>query len=303
MNYSKNIFTGVWPALFTPVDKHGQLNERELEKLIDLMVLQRVDGLYILGSTGQGFLFEESHRKKIAEAAMQMAHKRLPVIIQVGAMNTDESVRLAMHAAACGADGVSSVGPIYYSSTVTMAFEHYRKIAEATELPFFPYQIGNSASTRETISKLMEVKNIRGMKLTTPNLVEIGNIYNMVPEWHLFSGSDELLCHAALCGTRGAIGTTYNFFGDTCRYVRQEFLNGNVQMATEFMLKFQQFIDRVLPYVWTFFRRALVIRHAIDIGNPRPPLLSTPLPWSDSEIIDMIEDLEAFAKVNRPVTE
>jgi len=298
---SNNVFQGVWPALFTPVDKYGELNEHELGKLIELMVQQRVDGLYLLGSTGQGFLFDERHRKKIAEAAIRITDGRLPVIIQVGALNTDESVRLAVHAAACGADGISSVGPIYYSSSVMMAFEHYRKIAMATELPFFPYQIGNSVSTRETIQALMEVKNIRGMKLTTPNLVEISNIYSMVPDWHLFSGTDELLGHAALCGTRGAIGTTYNLLGDTCKHVRQEFLNGNVQMATEFMLTFQQFIGRILPYVWSFFGRAMSIRHNIDIGNPRPPLLATPLPWSDQEIISMIEDVEAVAKVNRPL--
>lgn len=301
MSESTNIFQGVWPALFTPLDKSGALNEKELEKLINLMVLQQVDGLYLLGSTGQGFLFSERERKKIAQVTMEINDGRLPVIVHVGALSTDEAVRLSVHAADCGVDGISSVGPIYYNSTTAMAIEHYRKIATATALPFFPYQIGNNKPTKESVTALMEIPNIKGMKVTTNNLVEIGAIHNMVPEWYLFSGSDELLCHAALCGTTGAIGSCYNLLGSACRYVRQEFQNGNVQLGTNFMLAFQQFISDIIPYVWTFFRRALLIRYNVDIGDPRGPLLMTELPWSDNEIDAMVEELEAYAQQNRTI--
>ena len=288
------MFRGLWPALFTPVKPDGSLEVRELEKLIDLCVAQQVDGLYLLGSTGQGFLFSEQERIAITQIALEIVDNRLPVMVQVGALNTEESIRLAKHAFRAGADGISAVGPIYYGASVEMAFQHYRRIAEATDLPFFPYQIG-SAANRELILKLLEVPQIGGMKLTTTQLLEISSIHNLVGnDWNLFSGADELMCQAALCGTVGAIGTTYNLIGSTCKHIRQSFLAGEVEQAQEFMLCFQAFIEKIMPVIWTFLRRAMQLRHGIDIGNPKPPLLAPALPWSDETVLDMVDELERF---------
>ncbi len=296
MNHSvkSNPYHGVWPALFTPVDKEGKLNSRELEKLIEMLVGQQVDGLYLLGSTGQGFLFTEQERMRIAEETIAITNKRLPVMVQVGALNTEESVRLAKHAYKAGADAISSVGPIYYHSTVEMAVQHYYKIASASGLPFFPYQIGAKASD-ELIYRIAEVPNIAGMKLTTVNLLEISSIYEKGrKDWSLFSGADELMCHAALCGTAGAIGTTYNLAGMTCKNIRQGFLNGEVEAANGFMLSLQRIIEKVMPYILSFFRRAIILRHNIDIGEPKPPLLAPPLPISDDEVMELVNELESY---------
>lgn len=287
---------GLWPAMFTPVDKNGKLQVTELEKLVELLIAQEVDGLYLLGSTGQGFLFNEAERMQIAELSLQIVNKRLPVMVQVGALNTEESVRLARHASQAGADAISSVGPIYYGATDNMAFEHYRRIAAATDLPFFPYQIGTAVSF-PLIDRLMQVDNIAGMKLTTQNLLEISKIHQVAgSRFQLFSGADELMCHAALCGTAGAIGTTYNLLGEACKGIREEFLNGQVQQGQAFMLGLQDMINEVIPNIWAFFRRAMVLKHKIDIGDPKPPLLAAPLKWSDEEILGMVNRLESLAR-------
>ncbi len=293
-----NYFQGVWPALFTPCSKDGTVNEKELEKLIELLIRQEVDGLYLLGSTGQGFLYSEEERKSITRICLQIVGQRIPVMVQVGALNTDESIRLAKHAAGEGASAISSVGPIYYGASLSMAFEHYKRIAGATGLPFFPYQIGKSA-TNALIDKLSQIENIGGMKLTTQNLTEISNVHNLVgDDWKLFSGADELLCHAALCGTSGAIGTSYNLIGDACKTIRQEFLNGKVLLAAEFMLALQALIEEVLPSIWWFFRRAMLLKHNIDIGDPRPPLLAGANLMTDDEIIARVSHLEKLAHLS-----
>lgn len=295
MYKSENIFSGVWPAMFTPVDDAGDLNTPELEKLIELMVAQQVDGLYLLGSTGQGFLFNEQQRMQVTDSTIEIADKRLPVIVQVGAMNTEESIRLAKHAYKAGADAVSSVGPIYYPSSTDMAFEHFRRIAEATDLPFFCYQIGQAAKD-ELIERLRNIPNIAGMKLTTLNLLEISSVHHKCFDWKLFSGADELLCQAALCGTSGAIGTSYNLLGNTCKAVRRRFLQGEVKMAGEFMLALQGLIEKIMPCIWTFFRKAMLLKHRIDIGKPKPPLLAPAMPWTDEEILEMVNELEYIAR-------
>jgi N-acetylneuraminate lyase len=286
---------GLWPALLTPVTGEGKVNEKELEKIIELIVAQQLDGIYLLGSTGQGFLYAEEERKHIAKLSLEITNKRLPVIVHVGALSTDESVRLAQHAAAHGADGISSVGPIYYATSPAMGLQHYKRIANATILPFFPYQIGNAPMTDDMIRQLLEIPNVKGLKLTTGNLLEISAInIKSKGAWKLFSGADELMCQAAVCGTVGAIGSTYNLFGPVCQYVRREFLNGNVKLGMDFMLEFQELILEILPCIWTFFQRGMQLRYGIDIGTAKAPLLSPELSWSDDELMKRIQSIENF---------
>src|SRR5690606_2867274 len=105
-------FKGVWPALFTPVKTDGTLNSTELEILVELMIEQEMDGIYLLGSTGQGFLFSESERNEIAARTLDFVRGRVRVIVEVGAMNSLDRIRMAKPAADQGADAISSVGPI-----------------------------------------------------------------------------------------------------------------------------------------------------------------------------------------------
>lgn len=255
-----------------------------------------MDGLYLLGSTGQGFLLSEGDRKKVTEVSSAVNNGRIPIIVQVGSMTTNESVRLAKHAESCNAEGISSVAPVYYSSSdgsSAMALKHYEEIAKSTDLPFFPYQLGSTGFSDGLVgfvNKLLQLPNMAGMKLTTNNLLEISTIsYSSRGNLTLFSGADELMCHAALCGTSGAIGSFYNLFGPECQFVRNSFLKGNVELATDFMLVFQEMIAEVLPNIWTFFRQAIQLRYAVDIGPAIPPVGNTNSPWKEEKVQALVE--------------
>jgi N-acetylneuraminate lyase len=295
----KNKFHGLWPAMLTPVKADGQPNFEELGRLTELLIAQNLDGLYILGSTGQGVLFTEEQRKKVTEAVSEAVNRRIPVIVQVGALTTDESVRLAKHAQTCKVDGISSVGPIYFPGPAAMAMEHYRRIAVSTDLPFFPYQLGDNSIPGDTLSfinNLFEIPNVTGMKLTTNKLLDISLIHNHAGDrLKLFSGSDELLCHASLCGTVGAIGTFYNLWGVHCKQILTAFTNGEYELAKEFMLEFQKIIQIVISDVWTFLRKAMLIKYNIDIGPTIAPLGNTHKEWDEQRVIEIMEGLEVIA--------
>lgn len=294
------IFQGIWPAMFTPVDENGKPALGELEKLVHVLEKEQVDGLYILGSTGQGILFNEQQRKEIAEIVMSTVSGEIPVMIQVGSLTTMESVRLAEHAAGIGAQAVSSVGPIYFQGSADMVLEHYREIARATDLPFFPYQLGNNSikgSLVDFISQLMDIPQVKGMKLTTSDLLTISNIHNFAGDrLRLFSGADELLCHSSLCGTVGAIGTTYNFWYKECAYVRNAFIRGDFELAKNFMLEFQRIIFELLPNGWTFFRAAMQWKHQVDIGPAVRPVGNHNTTWDAREVERLMLELETAAK-------
>ena len=298
----KEKFKGLWPAMFTPVDDDGEPVYKEIEKLVELFISQQMDGLYILGSTGQGILFTEDQRRKVTEAVSKTSVGKIPVIVHVGALTTAESIRLAQHAEKCGVDGISSVPPIYYSGNADSALEHYKSIAGAVSLPFFPYQLGNNSIPGDLdafIQRLLKIPNVGGMKLTTNHLLEISGIHNYARgQLKLFSGSDELFCHASLCGTVGAIGTFYNIWGVECKQVLSEFVHGNYKLGKEFMLSFQKMIQQVLPNAWPFFRKAMMLKYNIDIGKTKAPLGNTQKEWENNKVLEIIEKIESVAGLN-----
>src|SRR5690606_19903765 len=93
------------------------------------------------------------------------------------------------------------------------------------------------------ISELLKIPNVAGMKLTTGQLLEISTIHLQAGDkLRLFSGADELLCQASLCGTVGAIGTFYNLWGKACKRVLGAFQAGDYALGKAFMLDFQRII-------------------------------------------------------------
>lgn len=282
---------GCWPALLTPLDDAGEIRHAALEKLVDLFIRQGLGGLYIVGSTGQWPLLRNDQRQAIAERVVKVAAGRIPVMVHVGAIATDDAVALARHAEKIGADAVSCVAPVYYPAGADLTFEHYRRIGAASALPLYVYHLSLvnqvSLDAKEYVDRLLALPHIAGMKITDGDLYRFGLIHSHAGErLQLFSGADEVLCQAALSGAVGAIGTFYNVWGPECQAARRKFTAGDFEFGRRFMLRFQQAISEVLRSgsIWTFLRAAMQHRYDIDIGRPRSPLGALDKPWAPADV-------------------
>jgi len=291
----KKKFTGLWPAMVTPFDSTGKPSLPALEQLVELFVKQGLDGIYLTGSTGQWPLLTVAERIAIMECVIGSAKGRLPVMAHVGAVTTGDAVLLAKEAARLGADAVSSVAPIYYPHSEAVVFEHYRQIGKATDLPFYAYHLSivNPAAigAKAYAEKLMTIPNLAGMKITDVNLYLFGLIQTGTQhKLELFSGADEVMCQAVLCGAIGAIGTFYNLWGPSCKSARQAMVDGKVDVAGRFMLKFQTAISRVIESgsVWSFIRAAMQQKYQIDIGVPRAPLGLADKAWNEDHVREIV---------------
>ena len=89
------MFSGVFPALFTPFSADDHVDVAALEKLIKYVLDGGVNGLYITGSTGEGFSMTEEERRLVAEVTVKTVAHQIPVIVQVGAIATGVCQRLA----------------------------------------------------------------------------------------------------------------------------------------------------------------------------------------------------------------
>jgi len=295
-------FQGVWPAVITPLHDGDTLNLQAVEQLVELFIQQQLGGLYILGSTGQWPLLSLDQRRDVAERVVKTANGRIPVIVHVGAAATDDAVALARHAESIGADGVSSVAPIYYPTSAEDVFLHYRRIGEASGLPLFVYHLSTvnqlDLNPREYANRLLELPHIGGMKFTDRDLYQFGSIARAVGHrLRLFSGDDTLLCHAALSGAVGAIGTFFNVWGESAQKARHAFTAGDFAAGRRFMAAFQSALSDVrgAKSMWSFLRAAMRTKYGIEVGMPRAPLGANDKEWKTEDVQRLIRQVDSAA--------
>ena len=292
-------FGGVWPAMLTPIGADGRPDLGACERLVDLFARQGLGGIYLVGSTGQWPLLTVAERKAIAETAVRAAAGRIPVMVHVGAVATADAIELAGHAAAVGAAAVSAVGPTYYGHPPGAVFEYYRQLGSATDLPLFAYHLSGVSKLglgpREFTARLLGVPTMAGMKYTDLDLYTLGLIRAAAgDDFQLFSGADEVLCHAVFSGATGAIGTFYNVWGPACAAGRAAAVAGDVATATAFTRRFQTALAEVLDAggTWSFLRAAMRLKYGIDVGMPRPPLGAADRPWADEDVRRIVEQVD-----------
>jgi dihydrodipicolinate synthase/N-acetylneuraminate lyase len=118
------------PAVF---DGTGEPDLPMMEKLTDWYLDAGVHGFFILGSQGQGPATTIEQRKAIAQTIVRRVNKRVPCIVQIGAVEPYTSIELGHHAQEIGADGVGIVGPYYYSDRNEWELIEHYKVVERSE--------------------------------------------------------------------------------------------------------------------------------------------------------------------------
>lgn len=164
------MFRGVLIPVITPFHEDSTVDESILRQLVDFYVSASIQGLFALGSSGQGPAMSADERKATAEVIIDQAGGRTPVIIHVGTADTPTTVELAKHAAAAGADAIGVIPPYYYCDAPQSAIlEHFKAVSDAAPLPIFIYEnpkyCGISISPEFGVTLKREVPAIRGMKV------------------------------------------------------------------------------------------------------------------------------------------
>jgi len=286
-------FEGVYSALLTPFDKKGRVDEEVLRMLISYQLGQGLNGFFVCGSTGEGFLMSPEERRRVAEIVVEEARGKGKVIVHVGHISSDVAVSLARHAEKIGADAISSTPPIYFDVRIGGTFYHYQLIAGACSLPFLAYNIPATTPIGilpEHLSTLSKIENFIGMKYTGYNLFEMGTIAEKMGQRGIvLSGSDEMFLPALVMGARGSIGSTQNLLPGKFAEIYKSFKNGEIQRARELQAEVNRVVRVLLKYgspAW----KAYMKRLGFDCGQCRPPFK----PLSSQELEELFSELETM---------
>jgi len=207
---------GVLLPIITPFDERARIDEEVMRELVDFHIGAGIQGLFVLGSTGQGPAMSVEERKKAAAVALDQARSRVPVIIHVGTADTESTVELAEHAAAHKADAVAIVPPYYYSDhTEYEIVAHYKAVAKAVALPLFIYEnpkySGISVPPGFALRMKEQVPALKGIKVAYGQGALLEYV-RLLPDVSVFTGNAGLVPF----GLAGMINPPTSFVPELC---------------------------------------------------------------------------------------
>ena len=201
-------------AIVTPMHADGSLDLPGLRKLIDWHIAEGTDGIVIVGTTGESPTVSVEEHCELIRVAVELTAKRIPVIAGTGGNSTTEAIELTQYAKSVGADASLLVVPYYNRPTQEGMYQHFKKIAEAVDLPAILYNVpGRTVAdmANETILRLAQVPGIIGVKDATGNIARGSDLIRLAPKtFAVYSGDDPTAMALMFCGAKGNISVTAN---------------------------------------------------------------------------------------------
>lgn len=266
---------GIFPALITPFDEQGKVNEKALEQIIRLHLSQGVKGFYITGSTAECHLLTLEERMRVAEIARQLTKGKAIIIEHIGSMSTDFSAMLARHAADIGVDALSAIPPFFYKYSFDEILSHYETILAQTDLPMIIYNFPALTGVHFSIAeyeRFAQNSKIAGVKYTSLDLCNLLQIKTHVPRFTVYNGHDETLLGGLSMGADGAIGSTYNFYYPEIAKLAAHFQERDLESALLVQKELNGILETMIPIGNLQSTKYLMRRYDIDCGGCRMPM-------------------------------
>jgi len=201
-------------AIVTPMSDDGALDLDALRRLVDWHIAEGTDGIVIVGTTGESPTVSFDEHCLLIRTTVEQAAGRVPVIAGTGANSTSEAIELTECAKRAGAQAGLSVVPYYNKPTQEGLYQHYKKIAEAVDLPLILYNVpGRTVAdlSNDTTLRLAQVPGIIGVKDATGSMERAGDLIRRAPKnFALYSGDDASGMPFMLLGGHGVISVTAN---------------------------------------------------------------------------------------------
>ncbi|MCP8937769.1 N-acetylneuraminate lyase [Alsobacter sp. SYSU M60028] len=264
---------GILSALVTPFRPDGAVNLDAIPALVELQLAQGVHGFYVGGSTGEAFLQTPQERIDVLREVARAARGRGRLIAHVGAIATQDSLRMGAAAAEAGYDAVSAIPPFYYDFSRDDLLAHYMRLVEEVSLPLIVYNFGGRVGrlTADDLLRLLDEPKVAGVKHTSQDLYLLERFKRHRPDAVIFNGYDEMCLAGLAMGADGAIGTTYNVMGDLFVALEAAFRVGDLPRARALQVRANTLID-VLIEVGVFpGTKALLKALGVDCGECRAP--------------------------------
>ena len=296
---------GLINAPFTPFDAKGEVNLEPIEAYAKMLQKNGLKGVFINGSSGEGYMLTEEERMMVAERWMEVSPKDFKVIVHVGSTCVKQSHKLAVHAQEIGAFGIGAMAsPFPKAGRVEELVKYCEEIAcGAPNLPFYFYHIPALSGVFLPMLPFLKavdgrIPNFAGIKYTFESLYE----YNQCRQYKdgkfdMLHGQDETILPAlAMGGAQGGIGGTTNYNGRELVGIIEAWNNNDLETAREKQNFSQDVINVIVNYRGNIVGGKRIMKLiGLDMGPNRTPFQT----MTDEEEASMKKELEAIDFFNR----
>ena len=270
---------GIFTPHLVPLDNSGQINEAELRRYIDWLIVKGVHGLYPNGSTGEFTRFTPEERRRVVQIVCDQAAGRVPVLAGAAEANVAETLGACEAYAGFGARAVAIVAPYYYKLSPESVYAYFREIALNTPIDVTLYNIPMFASPIDvpTIRRLVEFPRIVAIKDSSGDMAfmlrMMGAVQPVRPDFAFMTGWDSVLVPMLVMGVDGGTNATSGIVPELTRKLYDLTRANQLEEARPLQLRLQEAFDTML-YSADFpegFRAAIELR-GFDFGRGRQPM-------------------------------
>ena len=270
-------FTGVYPAIITPMTAAGDLNEEAFRVVYEGNVRAGAHGFWVAGGTGESVYLTEAENNRIAEIAADQNGGRVKNIMHVGAATTAQAARQAEHAARAGVEAICAVPPFFYGVEDEAIVEYYRVVGNAADLPLFAYNLPHATGVDivpELMAKIQDkVPQLRGLKHSSTEFHNVAAYVEMGLD--CFIGSSLLMAPALAVGAVGCIDGPLCIVPELWVDIWNAHRAGDGEAALVAQRRATEFVtlSRTIPFP-AGFKTLCEARFEVECGDPRPPFSS-----------------------------
>jgi 4-hydroxy-tetrahydrodipicolinate synthase len=288
-------------AMVTPFDDKGEVDYEQAKRLARALVDSGSEGVVVVGTTGESPTTIRAEELRLFREIKAAIGDRASVIAGTGSNSTAEAIEATKEAEKIGVDACLLVVPYYNKPTQDGLYQHFKTIAENTNLPCILYNVPSRTVTNlaaETAIKLSQIKNIIGVKEASAYFQQIAKIISQArKDFIVWSGNDSDTLLVLALGGYGVISVASHLVGKQISDMIHSYISGKTERAAE--------LHRHLMPIFTglfVVANPIPVKYALNqvgfrVGKPRPPLFE-PDEKTASQIMDVVKKYEIDVPLN-----
>jgi len=287
-------------AMVTPFDDNGAVDYEQAKKLALALLDSGSEGLIVVGTTGESpTLFREEEMRLFSEVKSAITG-RGTIVAGTGSNSTAEALEATKEAEKIGVDACLLVVPYYNNPTQEGLYQHFKTIAESTNLPCIMYNVPSRTVRSlavDTIVRLSQIDNIIGIKEASGDMQQVSHTISQSREgFRVWSGNDTDTLNILALGGYGIISVASHLVGKQISDMVYSFLDGNTSRAAEIHRHLLPLVNALFVVANPIPVKFAVNQAGLRVGKPRLPLTEP-----DEKTAALIKDTLKNYTIDLPV--
>ncbi len=287
-------------AMVTPFNEAGMVDYEQTKRLAQALLNSGSEGLVVSGTTGESPTLSREEKLRLFAEVKSAVGEKGTVIAGTGSNNTAQSLELTKEAERIGVDACLLVVPYYNKPAQEGLYQHFKTIAQGTNLPCILYNVPSRTVTSlsaDTAIKLSHIDNIIGVKEASGNLGQISKIISEAREDFLvWSGNDSDTLPILALGGYGIISVASHLVGNQIKEMIDSIASGKIDEAASIHRHLLPLIDAMFVVSNPIPVKYALNHIGFNVGKPRLPLTEP-----DEKSATLIKDTLKRYQIDLPV--